>query len=460
MLTTREIATIIWIVPVAAVIGWKMPGIRGPVRSLVGLLLQRVFLIPAAMFTLWMVVAIYVAFRLGAWSLANLKDTLYWFVPGYVLLFGAVNAAKEKGFFRRRVRDALGLSAFFTFYLTVATLDLGWELVLVPVLTLLSVVAAFGGVTLGGTTAVSARAGNRARLIAGVIVIALVVYTTVRLVQDPGTTDWAELVRGLALPAWLTIWAVPFLWAWSAFVEYDTALAHLRIATTDGRTPWKSVLALIVSFRFRLSALRGFAGRWPHDLAMARGFREARAVIAKQQAEVNAEADARQKAADDIKRLTGAVGLDEHGRQLDKREFKETVDALVHAGNSRMGWYRNRDNRYQSDLLKKFGHVLKGDLPDEHGITIEVSNSGQSWYAWRRTPSGLVLAIGAAGPPPDQRFYEGIDPPKGFPKVSGGWLPSFERGPNWEWVDDPDDWSSEDEDEAGSKTGNAEIQGA
>lgn len=92
-----------------------------------------------------MLVAVYIAAQLGVWEMTLLKDTLYWLVPGYILLFGAVNAATEKGFFRRRVREAVGLTAFFAFYLTVATLDLGWELILVPLLTLLSLISAFGG---------------------------------------------------------------------------------------------------------------------------------------------------------------------------------------------------------------------------------------------------------------------------------------------------------------------------
>jgi hypothetical protein len=445
MLTTREIATILWFIPVAAVTWWKLPGIRAPIRSVVALVLQRVFIIPAAVFTAWMLIAIYIASQWGVWSLTNLKDTLYWLVPGYILLFGAVNAATEERFFRRRIRDAVGLSAFFAFYLSVVTLDLWLELLLVPVLTILSLMAAVGGVTLGGSTALSARAGNLARNIAGLIVMGLVVYTTIRLVQSGGTTDWAELARSLALPAWLTLWAIPFVWVWSVVVEYDSALRHMRISAPDGRLAWKSVLALIVSFRFRLSALHRFAGRWPHDLVTAKGFRRARDVIAKQQAELNADAAAKQKAADDLKRYAGASGLDEHGRPLDKREFKETVEALDHLANSQMGWYRNNGNRYQPDLLEKFGDAFKGDLPDEHGITTDVSNSGQSWYTWRRTPSGLCFAVGAAGPPPDQRFYEGTDPPTGFPKVSAGWLPAHERGPSWEWVYDPDDWARADE---------------
>jgi hypothetical protein len=39
-----------------------------------------------------------------------------------------------------------------------------------------------------------------------------------------------------------------------------------------------------------------------------------------------------------------------------------------------------------------------------------------------------------------------MEPPRGFPKVSPDWtLTPYERGPNWEWVDDPDDSDNEDE---------------
>ncbi len=455
MLTTREIATLIWFVPAAALIWWKVPSIRESVRSVVRAFLQPLILIPATLFAAWMLVIIDVAAQLGAWNLARLKDTLYWVIPGFILMFGATKAATEPGFFRRRAREAVGVSVFLAFYLGVLTLDLPWELLLVPVLTLLGIYVAAGG-----TSYVSARAGNRAGALLAVIVLALLVYTTVRLVQNAGTTDWADLASSLALPVWLTLWALPFVWALSVWLEYDTALGHMRIATTDRRMPWKSVLALVVSFRFRRTALHKFAGRWPRDLVMAKGFREARAVIAKQQAEVKAEAAAKQKAADDLKRYAGAVGEDERGRQLDKREFEATVEALDTLANAHMGWYRNHGNRYQRDLLEKSGEVYARGLPTEHGITMHVSNSGQSWYAWRRTPSGLCFAIGAAGPPPYQWFYEGMEPPRGFPKVSHDWsLPPHERGPNWEWAYDPDDWCSEDASEV--EAGDAdEVAGA
>ena len=441
MLTTREIATLIWLVPVTTIVLWKMPAIRASLRQLVGIFLRPVPLVPMAVFAAWMVVVVWFAAQVGEWNVARLKDTLYWVVPGFILMFGATQAATEQGFFRRRIRDAVGVSVFLAFYLGLVTLDLPWELLLVPVLTVLSLYS-----SLGGTSYVSAKAGNRAKTLLAVVALALLAHTTVRFVQNPAGIDVDDLISSFALPVWLTLAALPFVWTMSVLVVYENALLHMRTSTPEGRLPWKSVLALVVSLRFRRSALHRFAGRWPRELVVAKGFRGARAVIAKQQAEVKAEAAAEQKAADDLKRYAGATGVDARGRQLDKREFKETVDALETLANAHMGWYRSSGSRYQRALLERFGDVYARRLSAEHGITMEVSRSGQSWFAWRRTPSGLCFAIGAAGPPPDQRFYEGMEPPSGFPKVNPDWtLPPHERGPNWEWVDDPDDSTYKDE---------------
>jgi len=68
-----------------------------------------------------------------------------------------------------------------------------------------------------------------------------------------------------------------------------------------------------------------------------------------------------------------------------------------------MGWY-NRGGRYRDDLAQVFSDTWsRRGLPEEHGIRVRVSHSGQPRFAWRRTPSGWCLAIGASVPPPDER---------------------------------------------------------
>jgi hypothetical protein len=89
-----------------------------------------------------------------------------------------------------------------------------------------------------------------------------------------------------------------------------------------------------------------------------------------------------------------------------------------------MGWYRRepvgRYKRDVADVISVFAH----GLPDEHGIVMKVRSDGQAWYAWRRTVTGWVLGVGAKGPPPNQWFYEGPEPPKSYPASGEGW--SFE----------------------------------
>lgn len=80
-----------------------------------------------------------------------------------------------------------------------------------------------------------------------------------------------------------------------------------------------------------------------------------------------------------------------------------------------MGHYRNRDHRYRPDLLPIVeSHFRSDGLPENHGMKMRVSADGQSWYATRQTPSEWWFAIGAAGPPPDEWFYDGPHPPRGL----------------------------------------------
>jgi hypothetical protein len=98
-----------------------------------------------------------------------------------------------------------------------------------------------------------------------------------------------------------------------------------------------------------------------------------------------------------------------------------------------MGWYRRQGGRYRSDLLEIIGDFSTQGLKGEHGIELRVRRDGQAWYAWRRTVSGWVFAIGSAKNPPDQWLYDGADPPRGFPGKDKSWGKqlSTDASKNW-----------------------------
>jgi hypothetical protein len=138
---------------------------------------------------------------------------------------------------------------------------------------------------------------------------------------------------------------------------------------------------------------------------------------------------------ENLQRHAGVDGEDEEGRRLDRREFKETTDALRWLGTCQMGWHRNRGGRYRTDMLERMSNDFsRQGLPEEHGITMRVRDDGQAWYAWRRTVTGWVFAVGAAGPPPDQWEYDGPEPQRGFPGEDPAWGDDpFDFGTSKNW---------------------------
>jgi hypothetical protein len=139
----------------------------------------------------------------------------------------------------------------------------------------------------------------------------------------------------------------------------------------------------------------------------------------------------RQKAAD-LVRYAGVKGADAEGRQLDRREFEATRDALEWLATVQSGTYQSK-RRYDARARRVFQPGFMRGLPDEHGINLKVRKDGQAWLAWRRTVTGWLFAVGATGPAPNQWFCDGPELPAGYPGSDQAWPATpFEQGPNWE----------------------------
>jgi hypothetical protein len=140
-------------------------------------------------------------------------------------------------------------------------------------------------------------------------------------------------------------------------------------------------------------------------------FRDAQAQAAREATE----------AADRLVRYAGVDGVDDEGCRLDRREFDETTTTLLRLATCHMGWY-DRQSRYKSDLFELLEQdFVRRGLPEDHGIEQRISKNGKTWFAWRRTVTGWVFAIGASDVPPNQWQYDGPEPPTGFPGEDPAW---------------------------------------
>ena len=139
--------------------------------------------------------------EVGIWETLPVVTASIWsLITGFALLLNLGRLPKGENAFRSRVVTVLGPSTVVTEVVGVAILAFWRELVLVPVLVLLTLVVYTNRST--GLTNVS-----RGLLLA--YVIGLISSVVVDLVGDPGT--WRALAQAILLPIILTVGTLPYI---------------------------------------------------------------------------------------------------------------------------------------------------------------------------------------------------------------------------------------------------------
>ena len=104
------------------------------------------------------------------------------------------------------------------------------------------------------------------------------------MAEAPLYAQWAHLDRQavllqFALPVWLTIGVLPFIYVLSLYFVYDGALRGINWATSDWRARWRTRFVLVRGFRLRRNELRSFTRMWIKRVAVAPDVTGARAVV-------------------------------------------------------------------------------------------------------------------------------------------------------------------------------------
>src|SRR5207253_10142535 len=105
------------------------------------------------------------------------------------------------------------------------------------------------------------------------------VFTTVNLIQSWHQIDWLDTLRRLVLPIWLTLGALPCLYAISLFFNYQQAFRLLGWASGDPVAIKRAKMALLTVLHARTRLVGSFDGGWATRLTGASSYREARRVL-------------------------------------------------------------------------------------------------------------------------------------------------------------------------------------
>ena len=416
-LNNREIAILFWLI-VGLVFVLRQSKVRQSLAGLFPAVAAPVIAIPIVVLVLWVGGLLLIGAQLRLWNQGLVKATLIWFLTtAIVMLFNVNEALKDRHHFRRIFASVISVSLLTEFLIDAFVLPLLVELILQPIIFTLAITSVYAA------RKPELRAAKRAAdVMLALLGIGVVTYIGIKLFSSwPEIVNW-QSAREVVLPAWLTLGVLPYIDFITIYAAYQSAYVRMKFLSGSDKIPTWGTIALIVNARLRCHDIAGFGGKWATDAGKAQTFRTAsgavRHFLKHKRAQRQAEAD--RKFA--LKKHAGTHAVGDDGRQLDRREFAETKQALIILSTAQMGWHRNRGGRYRSELLEILQPRFEiAGLPPDHGIKLHVSPDGQAWWAHRRTITGWCFAIGAAKPPPDEWTYDGPEPPNGFPGEDDSW---------------------------------------
>jgi hypothetical protein len=450
-LTNRELALIVSVLFWSAVLALRSrrgnsgDGLGNPVRGLLSAIADKWILAPVGVYLCWMAAALAAANAVGLWDAQLVKAAALWWLLSGLGLFGAgLEAIKRKGAIVGALKRLVGVALVFEFVASAASFSLFVEIPLQ--------ILAVPCMTIWGFASVRRehrRAGELAYGYLALLGFAALGWGIARLVADWEDIDHDLWWRELVMPFWLAPAALAFMSLLALYLASKATFSVMGSQSAVGLS-WRHRLAVLARCGPRLRAIRAVRSAAPW-LANDPGFRSTWRWVGRVLGE---DRDKRADEAAQAQRLVdnaGVVGTDPAGRQLDQREHAETMEALRSLYFCQLGHYPRQGNRYSAGLEAVIDSLSDMyDLPRPNDIEMRISDDGQHWYAARQTITGHWFAIGAAGPPTDQWFYDSPTAPNCFPNESewDQWLPDS-NSPNWAETPNSQPASTTEEHETG-----------
>lgn len=273
MLNNREWAGVIWLVILAIFLAKK--GQLGAIlRGFVRALPEPLILLAIAALLIYSIALGLVGRWAEVWNTALAKDTIVWFLIGALPLLFTVTQSTQRHYFRRVLLHTLRLTAFLEFLLNLFVLNLVIELLLVPATLLILLIP-----MVGRRDRTLAPAVAFANVASSVIGVAICVFVLVKLVLDWDEVANITTVQSLALPIWLTVGLLPFIYASSLWTNYSSAFARIDIATNDRRVRLRAKCALALTLHLRTGAAGSFAWPWVKRAVDAESWGVVRSVV-------------------------------------------------------------------------------------------------------------------------------------------------------------------------------------
>jgi hypothetical protein len=270
----REIAMFIW---TGIILAWLIPkpGIPQAIGGVLRALVQPVILGFLLSFAAYVAALVWLADRCSLWGPELINETIYWFLLSGLVLFGGVTRVfKEDDFFSRAARRTLTLSIVAEVIVNLVVMPLWIELFLVPLISLVVVMQ-----VIAEAQEEHAQLKSFLGWVSAVIGFALLAYVGISLAGDPSQFDALYYAQLVALPVWLTLISLPFIYLVGLYAAYDQAFRRMSFVADNSGAARRAKMIMLRRFHLRARCIGAFNGGWQRRLLEAASAGRAGAVI-------------------------------------------------------------------------------------------------------------------------------------------------------------------------------------
>lgn len=246
---TREISTGLWL---AVILVWVL---FSPARRVVPGLIRAAAapkilgaVAVAALFTTGVVLVLW---RVGVWTIAELKDTIIWFLfSGIALAFRGVNTPHPDRIVHASIWDAVRLTVLMEFLLSTYTFPLLVEILLLPFAALIAAMLVIAQSEKQFASVASFL--GKLQVALGSIVIGATVWSATHDFQ----ALWSrESARRLSTPIFLGLAFVPLAYFMALVAGYESLFLPLKIYNVPIRLRLYAEARLIAMLKYHLKAV-------------------------------------------------------------------------------------------------------------------------------------------------------------------------------------------------------------
>ncbi|HSS32056.1 MAG TPA: hypothetical protein VLL27_02100 [Solirubrobacterales bacterium] len=223
----------------------------------------------------WVAGCAWLAEQAGIWETSLVNETVWWFLAtGLVIWFSVTRVADEDHVVRKTVARVVTIGLLAEIFINLVVLPFWAEFFLLPLIT---IVLTLGWFAEGKPEFAPAK--KLCEWISSIIGLALFAYVVISLVTNPSQVDLDYLARLVALPIWLTLVTLPFLFVFGLFVAYDKAFRMISFWSEDKKAARRSKLLLFRRLGVRPRRVGRFNTPWQRQLTRAADEEERQAVV-------------------------------------------------------------------------------------------------------------------------------------------------------------------------------------